>query len=125
MRHTIPGKQKQTKKCQYNSDPDIKRWYFFKENKKQYRHKRDIKRREECRLTTCDRLQAYRLKYIRKGDNDTNEKTGNHFLTAEIFGRLAGERLSILSIFGGILVLLGVLVSELKFKKLWVYFFKR
>ncbi|MEQ1322911.1 DMT family transporter [Acinetobacter soli] len=44
---------------------------------------------------------------------------------AAIFGRLAGERLSILSIFGGILVLLGVLVSELKFKKLWVCFFKR
>ena len=37
---------------------------------------------------------------------------------AAVFGRMAGERLPLLSIVGGVLVLLGVLISELKFKKL-------
>ena len=35
---------------------------------------------------------------------------------AGIFGRIAGERLPLLALFGGALVVLGVLVSELKFK---------
>ncbi|MDR7016062.1 DMT family transporter [Acinetobacter sp. 3657] len=35
---------------------------------------------------------------------------------AGLFGRIAGERLSLLALFGGLLVVLGVLVSELKFK---------
>ncbi|MCH7335775.1 DMT family transporter [Acinetobacter sp. NIPH 2699] len=33
-----------------------------------------------------------------------------------LFGRIAGERLPLLALFGGLLVVLGVLVSELKFK---------
>ena len=36
---------------------------------------------------------------------------------AGIFGRIAGERLPLLTLFGGLLVVLGVLVSELKWKK--------
>ena len=36
---------------------------------------------------------------------------------AGIFGRIAGERLPLLALFGGLLVVLGVLVSELKWKK--------
>lgn len=36
---------------------------------------------------------------------------------AGIFGRLAGERLPLLALFGGALIVLGVLVSELKLKK--------
>lgn len=35
---------------------------------------------------------------------------------AGLFGRIAGERLPLLALFGGLLVVLGVLVSELKFK---------
>ena len=35
---------------------------------------------------------------------------------AGVFGRIAGERLPLLALFGGFLVVLGVLVSELKFK---------
>ena len=35
---------------------------------------------------------------------------------AGVFGRVAGERLPLLALFGGCLVVLGVLVSELKFK---------
>lgn len=35
---------------------------------------------------------------------------------AGIIGRIAGERLPLLALFGGVLVVLGVLVSELKFK---------
>ena len=35
---------------------------------------------------------------------------------AGVFGRIAGERLPLLALFGGCLVVLGVLVSELKFK---------
>ena len=37
---------------------------------------------------------------------------------AGVFGRIAGERLPLLALFGGCLVVLGVLVSELKFKLL-------
>jgi drug/metabolite transporter (DMT)-like permease len=36
---------------------------------------------------------------------------------AGIFGRIAGERLPLLALFGVLLVVLGVLVSELKWKK--------
>jgi len=36
---------------------------------------------------------------------------------AGIFGRLAGERLPLLALLGGAFIVLGVLVSELKFKK--------
>lgn len=36
---------------------------------------------------------------------------------AGIFGRMAGERLPFLALFGGMLIVLGVLVSELKLKK--------
>ncbi|PDO88311.1 EamA family transporter [Kosakonia pseudosacchari] len=36
---------------------------------------------------------------------------------AGIFGRIAGERLPLLALFGGALIVLGVLVSELKLKK--------
>ncbi|WP_090136479.1 DMT family transporter [Kosakonia oryziphila] len=36
---------------------------------------------------------------------------------AGVFGRLAGERLPLLALFGGALIVLGVLVSELKLKK--------
>lgn len=36
---------------------------------------------------------------------------------AGIFGRLAGERLPLLALLGGVFIVLGVLVSELKFKK--------
>ncbi|NNP77131.1 transporter [Acinetobacter sp. Ac_3412] len=35
---------------------------------------------------------------------------------AGVIGRIAGERLPLLALFGGVLVVLGVLVSELKFK---------
>ncbi len=35
---------------------------------------------------------------------------------AGLFGRIAGERLPLLALFGGLLVVLGVLISELKFK---------
>lgn len=35
---------------------------------------------------------------------------------AAVFGRIAGERLPLLALFGGLLVVLGVLFSELKFK---------
>lgn len=35
---------------------------------------------------------------------------------AGLFGRIAGERLPLLALFGGLLVVFGVLVSELKFK---------
>ncbi len=36
---------------------------------------------------------------------------------AGIFGRIAGERLPLLALLGGVFIVLGVLVSELKFKK--------
>ncbi|SCX39493.1 EamA-like transporter family protein [Kosakonia sacchari] len=36
---------------------------------------------------------------------------------AGIFGRIAGERLPLLALLGGALIVLGVLVSELKLKK--------
>lgn len=36
---------------------------------------------------------------------------------AGIFGRLAGERLPLLALFGGALIVLGVLVSELKLSR--------
>ncbi|MCH7313985.1 DMT family transporter [Acinetobacter sp. ANC 3882] len=35
---------------------------------------------------------------------------------AGVIGRIAGERLTLLALFGGLLVVLGILVSELKFK---------
>jgi drug/metabolite transporter (DMT)-like permease len=35
---------------------------------------------------------------------------------AGVFGRIAGERLPLLALFGGLLVVVGVLVSELKLK---------
>ena len=36
---------------------------------------------------------------------------------AGIFGRMAGERLPLLAILGGLFIVVGVLVSELKLKK--------
>ena len=36
---------------------------------------------------------------------------------AGIFGRMAGERLPLLAILGGVFIVVGVLVSELKLKK--------
>ncbi|MWL74290.1 EamA family transporter, partial [Escherichia coli] len=36
---------------------------------------------------------------------------------AGIFGRIAGERLPVLALLGGVFIVVGVLVSELKLKK--------